>query len=200
VTLAGLNPYFFVNVYIRGAWPEATGQLLLWWLALGWLGLERHRRWGLPIATLALAGILLSNWNSAQLSLLAWALGLAVLVGPTPPWRSLGRWCLVPAGAVAITAPFWWPALAAVGQVRPPIPSYLFKDEFLFANHPGRITTADILWIQAATILVLLLVRWLGWGWAGWSWAGHPRAEAAGEPHGQAHGLESAGPGPVDPP
>ena len=172
VALAALNPYLFVNVTIRGAWPEAMGQLLLWWLALGWLGLERRRRWGLPVATLALAGILLSNWNSAQLSLLAWGLGLAVLIRPHPNWRAMRRWCLVPVGATAITAAFWGPALAAMGQVRPPIPNYLFTYEFLFAHHPGRIVLADLLWIQAATILVLGLVRWLGWGWRGLAWAG----------------------------
>ena len=172
VTLAALNPYLFVNVTIRGAWPEAMGQLLLWWLALGWLGLERQRRWGLPVAILALAGILLSNWNSAQLSLLAWGLGLAVLISNPPNWRAMRRWCLVPAGAITITAPFWGPALAAMGQVRPPIPNYLFTYEFLFAHHPGRIVLADLLWIQAATIVVLLLVRWLGWGWRGLAWAG----------------------------
>ena len=171
VTLAALNPYLFVNVYIRGAWPEAMGQLLLWWLALGWLGLERQRRWGLAIGSLALAGIVLSNWNSAQLSLLSWALGLAVLIRPRPDWAAIRRWCQVPVIAVAITAPFWWPALAAMNQVRPPIPNYLYKNEFLFAYHPGQISIADILWIQAATILVLLLVRWLGWGWRGLAWA-----------------------------
>jgi hypothetical protein len=172
VALAALNPYLFVNVTIRGAWPEAMGQLLLWWLALGWLGLERRRRWGLPVATLALAGILLSNWNSAQLSLLAWGLGLAVLIRPHPNWRAMRRWCLVPVGAIAITAAFWGPALAAMGQVRPPIPNYLFTYEFLFAHHPGRIVLADLLWIQAAVILVLGLVRWLGWGWRGLAWDG----------------------------
>ncbi len=171
VTLAALNPYLFVNVYIRGAWPEAMGQLLLWWLALGWLGLERQRRWGLAIGSLALAGIVLSNWNSAQLSLLSWALGLAVLIRPRPDWAAIRRWCQVPVIAVAITAPFWWPALAAMNQVRPPIPNYLYKNEFLFAYHPGQISIADILWIQAATVLVLLLVRWLGWGWRGLAWA-----------------------------
>ena len=172
VALAALNPYLFVNVTIRGAWPEAMGQLLLWWLALGWLGLERRRRWGLPVATLALAGILLSNWNSAQLSLLAWGVGLAVLIRPHPNWVAMRRWCLVPVGAIAITAAFWGPALAAMGQVRPPIPNYLFTYEFLFAHHPGRIVLADLLWIQAATILVLGLARWLGWGWRGLAWAG----------------------------
>lgn len=172
VTLAALNPYLFVNVTIRGAWPEAMGQLLLWWLALGWLGLERRRLWGLVIASLALAGIVLSNWNSAQLSLLAWGLGLMMLIRPRPDWPALRRWCLVPAIAITITAPFWWPALAAVGGVRPPIPNYLYRNEFLFAHHPGQIMIADLLWIQAATIVVLLLVRWLGWGWRGLGWAG----------------------------
>ena len=188
VALAALNPYLFVNVTIRGAWPEAMGQLLLWWLALGWLGLERRRRWGLPVATLALAGILLSNWNSAQLSLLAWGLGLAVLIRPHPNWRAMRRWCLVPVGAIAITAAFWGPALAAMGQVRPPIPNYLFTYEFLFAHHPGRIVLADLLWIQAALILVLVLVRWLGWGWRGLAWAGVGDLNTE-----EANNIESAG-------
>ena len=188
VALAALNPYLFVNVTIRGAWPEAMGQLLLWWLALGWLGLERRRRWGLPVATLALAGILLSNWNSAQLSLLAWCLGLAVLIKPHPNWRTMRRWCLVPVGAIAITAAFWGPALAAMGQVRPPIPNYLFTYEFLFAHHPGRIVLADLLWIQAALILVLVLVRWLGWGWRGLAWAGVGDLNTE-----EANNIESAG-------
>ena len=170
-TLAALNPYLFVNVYIRGAWPEAMGQLLLWWLALGWLGLERRRRWGLAVAILALAGILLSNWNSAQLSLLAWGLGLAALIKPGANGRAIGRWCLVPLGAIVITAPFWAPALGAMGLVRPPIPNYLFTYEFFLANDSGRVVLADLLWIQAATILVLVLVRWLAWGWRGLGWS-----------------------------
>ncbi len=194
VSLAGLNPYLFVNVTIRGAWPEAMGQLLLWWLALGWLGLARQRRWGLPVAVLALGGIVLSNWNSAQLSLLAWALGLAVLMGPKPPWRAVRQWCLVPIGAMAITAPFWAPALAAMQLVRPPIPNYLFTYEFFFAPHPDRVVMADLLWIQAATILVLVLVRWLGWGWQG---LGGPSAGDGSQ--GEGPTLERDGP-PASPP
>ena len=43
---ASLNPYLLVNLYVRGAWPEALAQALLWWLALGFWGLEKNRRWG----------------------------------------------------------------------------------------------------------------------------------------------------------
>jgi len=106
VTLARLNPYLFVNVTIRGTWQEAMGQILLWRLAQGWLGLERRRHWGLPIASLAFAGIVLSNWNSTQLSLLDWGLGLLVLIKPGVDWRAICRWCLLPGIAVAVTAPF----------------------------------------------------------------------------------------------
>ena len=39
LAVACLNPYLLVNVYVRGAWPEALAQAWLWWLALGLLGL-----------------------------------------------------------------------------------------------------------------------------------------------------------------
>ena len=65
---AALNPYLWVNIYVRGAWPEALAQALLWWLALGLLGLERGHRWGVALSTAALAGVILSNWNAALLT------------------------------------------------------------------------------------------------------------------------------------
>jgi hypothetical protein len=64
---AALNPYLWVNIYVRGAWPEALAQALLWWLALGLVGLERGRRWGLAVSTAALTGVILSNWGCGGL-------------------------------------------------------------------------------------------------------------------------------------
>ena len=61
VLLAALNPYFLVNVYVRGAWPEALALACLWWLAAGLAALLRKRAWGLPVATGALGAIVLSN-------------------------------------------------------------------------------------------------------------------------------------------
>jgi hypothetical protein len=167
VGLAGINPYFFVNLYVRGAWPEALAQGLLWWLALGWLGLGRNKAWGLPVGSLALAAIVLSNWNSALLSLVAWGAGLVLLVQRRPNWVMVWRWIGVPLGGLTLSAPFWIPALGALASVRPPIPSGLYRNEFFLHHHPGSLVLADLLWIQAATVLVLLLVRWLGWGWRG---------------------------------
>ena len=167
VGLTGINPYLFVNLYVRGAWPEALAQGLLWWLALGWVGLGRNRAWGLPVGSLAMAAIVLSNWNSALLSLVAWGAGLVLLVQQRPNWAMVRRWLGVPLGGLTISAPFWIPALGALASVRPPIPSGLYRNEFFLHHHPGSLVLADLLWIQAATVLVLLLVRWLGWGWRG---------------------------------
>jgi len=154
---AGLNPYLLVNLYVRGAWPEALAQGLLWWLAIGLLGLSRRQRWGVPLAGLALAAVLLSNWNSALLTLLAWGLAGLLLARPR-------AWALSLAIGLGASAAFWLPALRALPTVRPPIPEGLFTSEFFFASDPGSTSMADLLWIQAATLAALLLLRWLAWG------------------------------------
>ena len=160
---AALNPYLWVNLYVRGAWPEALAQALLWWLALGLLGLERGRDWGIPLSTAALAGVILSNWNAALLTGLIWLLaGLGLL--RQGRWRG---WALSGGLALLITAPFWWPALRALPGVRPPIPAGLFTTEFFFGGGGGPRTFADLLWVQGLCVLAMLLVRWLGWGWRG---------------------------------
>ena len=163
---AALNPYLWVNIYVRGAWPEALAQAWLWWLALGLLGLEGGRRWGIPLSTAALVGIVLSNWNSALLTGLIWA-----LAGCGLWWQGQGRWrgWLVCSGlALGLTSPFWLPALMALGSVRPPIPAGLFSTEFFFGGGGGARTFADLLWIQGLCLALLVALRGLGWGWRGW--------------------------------
>ncbi len=163
---AALNPYLWVNLYVRGAWPEALAQALLWWLTLGLLGLERERRWGIPLSTAALAGIVLSNWNTALLTGLIWALaGVGLLRQGQSRWRG---WLLSGGLALGLTAPFWLPALLALNSVRPPIPAGLFTTEFFFGGGGGPRTFADLLWIQGLCVAALLGLRWLGWGWLGW--------------------------------
>jgi hypothetical protein len=164
---AALNPYLWVNIYVRGAWPEALAQALLWWLALGLLGLERGRRWGVALSTAALAGVILSNWNGALLTGLIWGVtGIALL--RRGRWRS---WIWSSGLALGITAPFWGPALQALSTVRPPMPAGLFSTEFFFGGGGGPRTFADLLWVQGLAIAVLLLVRGVGWGWS-WRRAG----------------------------
>jgi hypothetical protein len=68
-----------VNVYVRGAWPEALAQGWLWWLAVGLLGVRSQKAWGLVLSALAIAGVVWSNWNSALLVLILWGLGAAGL-------------------------------------------------------------------------------------------------------------------------
>ena len=160
VLAASFNPYLWVNIYVRGAWPEALAQALLWWLALGLLGLERGQRWGISLSTLALAGVILSNWNAALLSGLIWLLAGLGLLGQRR-WRS---WAVSSSLALAITTPFWIPALRALPGLRPPIPAGLFTTEFFFGGGGGPRTFADLLWVQGLCVLVVLVVRWTGWG------------------------------------
>jgi hypothetical protein len=160
---AGLNPYLLVNLYVRGAWPEALAQAELWWLALGLLGLARRAGWGIPLAGLSLAAVILSNWNAALLTGLAWALaGLLLLRDP-----GLRGWLISAGLGLGLAAPFWLPALQALAQVRPPMPAGLLPGEFFFAGPADWRSFADLLWVQAATITLLLVLRWLGWGWQG---------------------------------
>lgn len=159
---AALNPYLWVNLYVRGAWPEALAQALLWWLALGLLGLERGRRWGVALSTAALAGVILSNWNGALLTGLIWLLaGLGLM--RQGRWRG---WLWSGGLALGITAPFWGPALLALGSVRPPMPAGLFTTEFFFGGGGGPRTFADLVWVQGLAIAALLLLRGVGWGWS----------------------------------
>ena len=159
---AALNPYLWVNLYVRGAWPEALAQALLWWLTLGLLGLERGRRWGVALSTAALAGVILSNWNGALLTGLIWLLaGLGLM--RQGRWRG---WLWSGGLALGITAPFWGPALLALGSVRPPMPAGLFTTEFFFGGGGGPRTFADLVWVQGLAIAALLLLRGVGWGWS----------------------------------
>ena len=159
---AALNPYLWVNLYVRGAWPEALAQALLWWLTLGLLGLERGRRWGVALSTAALAGVILSNWNGALLTGLIWLLaGLGLM--RQGRWRG---WLWSGGLALGITAPFWGPALLALGSVRPPMPAGLFTTEFFFGGGGGPRTFADLVWVQGLAIVALLLLRGVGWGWS----------------------------------
>jgi len=159
---AALNPYLWVNIYVRGAWPEALAQALLWWLALGLLGLERGRRWGIALSTAALAGVILSNWNGALLTGLIWgATGIALL--RRGRWRG---WLWSSGLVLGITAPFWGPALQALSSVRPPMPAGLFNTEFFLGGGGGPRTFADLLWVQGLAIAALLLMRGVGWGWS----------------------------------
>lgn len=152
---ASLNPYLLVNIYVRGAWPEALAQALLWWLALGFLELQQRRPRGWPLAGLALAGIVLSNWNAALLTGVAW--GLAGLLLRRKAWL----WsCALGAG---LAMPFWLPALQALPSVRPPIPAGLLPGEFFADIDLGYRSFAALLWIQAVAIALVLIWRWIGW-------------------------------------
>jgi hypothetical protein len=161
---ACLNPYLLVNLYVRGAWPEALAQGLLWWFIAGLVGLRRRRWWGVAAAAGALAGVVLSNWNAALLTLMLWGLtALALAAGRA--WQPLRRWTLAVGLALGATAPFWWPALRLLPQLRPPIPAGLFLGEFFLAGAAGAGSFARLLWIQALVLALLLAARGVGWGW-----------------------------------
>lgn len=165
---ATLNPYLLVNVYVRGAWPEALAQGWLWWLAVGLLGVRSQKAWGLVLSALAIAGVVWSNWNSALLVLILWGLGAAGLgaagLAARRAWKPLALWLGGLLLGLGVSAPFWVPALQLLPQVRPPIPSGLFLWEFFGAGAAGASSFGRLLWIQAVVLLLLLALRWLGWG------------------------------------
>jgi len=163
LTAAALNPYLLVNVYVRGAWPEALAQVLLWWLIVGLVGIQRQRPWGLVLATAALAGIVLSNWNSALLALILWGIAAGGLAWQRR-WSALLPWGGALVITLGVTAPFWRPALELLPSVRPPIPTGLLPWEFLTAGAAGNAGMARLLWIQIVILALLLAARWLGWG------------------------------------
>ncbi len=163
VLTATLNPYLLVNVYVRGAWPEALAQGWLWWLAVGLLGVRRQKSWGLALSALTIAGVVWSNWNSALLLLILWGLAAAGLRAKQD-WRTLRIWLLGLLLGLTISAPFWLPALRLLPLVRPPIPAGMLAGEFFLAGTAGTGSFARLLWIQAMAIGMLLAARWLGWG------------------------------------
>ena len=158
---AVLNPYFLVNLYVRGAWPEALAQGLLWWLTLGLMGIQQDKRWGLPVSSAALAGVILSNWNASLLTALVWVVAAGVILRGTTQWMS---WFWSGLLALTLTSPFWLPALVALPSVRPPIPEGLLSGEFFGAGEAGQSSFGRLIWIQAVVIGSILVSRWLGWG------------------------------------
>jgi len=158
---AVLNPYFLVNLYVRGAWPEALAQGLLWWLTLGLLGLKEERRWGIALSSAALAGVILSNWNASLLTALIWLMAAGVVLWGSRQWRS---WLWSGLLALAVTSPFWLPAFLALPTVRPPAPEGLLPGEFFGSGQVGQFSFGRLIWIQAMVISSILISRWLGWG------------------------------------
>lgn len=167
---AGLNPYLLVNLYVRGAWPEALAQALLWWLVVGLVAIRSQRRWGAPVAAAAIAAVLLSNWNAALLTLLLWGVAAAALALDRR-WRCLALWLAALVLALASSAPFWWPALQLLPQLRAPMPAGLFPGEFFLAGALGNGSFARLLWIQGLVLALLIAGRWLAAGWRG-DWLG----------------------------
>ena len=158
---AVLNPYFLVNMYVRGAWPEGLAQGLLWWLTLGLTGLQGNKRWGLPLSSAALAGVILSNWNASLLTALVWLVAAGVVLRGSRQWM---RWLWSGLLALALTSPFWLPALLALPSVRPPIPEGLLAGEFFGAGEAAQSSFGRLIWIQAVVIGLIIVSRWLGWG------------------------------------
>ena len=158
---AVLNPYFLVNLYVRGAWPEALAQGLLWWLTLGLLGVKKKTRWGIALSSAALAGVILSNWNASLLTALICLMAAGVVLRGSRQWL---RWLWSGLLALAVTSPFWIPALLALPTVRPPIPEGLLPGEFFGSGQAGQFSFGRLIWIQSVVIGSILISRWLGWG------------------------------------
>ncbi len=113
-------PYFLSNIYMRGALPEATAQMLLPWVFWPLVRMMASRdplRYAVPVA-LPLAAVALAH-NLTLLFVAPIWLALAALL-----WLQYGRsraaaGAVVASGAVAlgITAFFWLPVLAEYGYL-----------------------------------------------------------------------------------
>ena len=159
IIMAALNPYLLINIYVRGAWPEACAQAMLWWLSVGLVFISRRRKGGWLLSGAAIAGIILSNWNVTLIAGLAWLLA-AVLVLDNKGWWN---WCKSCCLGLGITAPFWFLALRSFALVRPPTPNGLHYHEF-FWNKPTDIGGfSELLWIQVVVISAGVLLRFYGW-------------------------------------
>lgn len=163
VLLAGLNPYLLVNVYVRGAWPESLALAWLWWIAAGLANIEKRQSTGILLATTGIAGVVLSNWNSALLTIVVWGIA-AVALSMRKAWMALRDWTLSQCLALVITAPFWWPALQLMPSLRAPVPEGLLRGEFFMNGIKSTGSFGGLLWVQGLAIALLLASRWFAWG------------------------------------
>lgn len=150
-----VNPYFLVNMYVRGAWPEALAQGFLWWLALGFVGISRRRKWGTYVAGCAICGIVLSNWNVALLAMVAWVIA-GIILSLNKGWWSWATSCGL---GVIVTLPFTYPALAGLESVKKPIPGGILDWEFFLHGVEGMQGFGSLLWVQTISLLALVAYR-----------------------------------------
>lgn len=110
LALAVLNPYLLVNVWLRGAWPEALAMVCLWPIASGLLGLLRAEVGAAWRVLLGVAGLLLAHAPTALLFAYA-----GVVVGLVMPVVGAGRvlppLALAMFGGAALAAFHWLPAV-----------------------------------------------------------------------------------------
>jgi hypothetical protein len=144
-----LAPYTILNIYHRGAFPEAVGLEFL--PGILW-GCDRvRRRWEWPPALLGMGCFgLLCLCNNPGIVVASYATGIYVLV------VALTQWCMVPllrslaipVGGLALSAFFWLPAWAGHEGVQLPssdLTSNSFSPHFLRLGQFRSFYFADLL-------------------------------------------------------
>lgn len=110
LALAALNPYLLINVWLRGAWPEALAMVCLWPIAAGLLGLLRDESGAGWRVLLGVAGLLLAHAPTALLfAYAAVVVGLVLLAAGAG--RVLPPLALAALGGAGLAALHWLPAV-----------------------------------------------------------------------------------------
>lgn len=110
LALAVLNPYLLINVWLRGAWPEALAMVCLWPIASGLLGLLRAEGGAGWRVLLGVAGLLLAHAPTALLFAYA-AVAVGSVLVAAGAWRALPPLALAALGGAALAAFHWLPAV-----------------------------------------------------------------------------------------
>ncbi len=119
-------PYRFVDIYVRGAIPEAVAFVFPPLLFLGMVRAKSNRKWGTTLGIAGLAGTILSH-NVLAIMFLAIFMGFCAV---TKNWRGFLR---ITIPGVLLTTFFWAPAvfLSSAASISKLTPSEFYQVNFV---------------------------------------------------------------------
>lgn len=159
--VALLNPYFLLNVWIRGAWPEAVAMAGLWWLATGllWLLQNRSRR-GLVACIAGFTIIFLAHAPTALLTMYVGA-PVAAMLAASRQWRVLGALLAALVASLGLVAFHWAPALFDQSAIRLVTGERVVAGSWPLTHWEWTVGRPPFAWLWACLVVVVAV------GWAG---------------------------------
>lgn len=154
------NPYFLVNLYVRGAWPEALGICFLWGLiqAVSLYSESRHQKATVWLS-ISLTGLLLSHNPTSLIAFYSLAI-LLLLTTLRQQWQALRGQLLGIGSSLGLAAFTLLPALLDYQRVTPVSP--VDSAAFLFFRGGTAINFADVLnfiWFSLVLLILACLSR-----------------------------------------